>query len=75
VVRLEAARIETRHTHGTGCVFSAAITAGLARRVEILHAIRDAKTFITAAIREGFPLGSGHGPANPMHTLIRTAPG
>ena len=68
VVRLEAARIETRHTHGTGCVFSAAITAGLARRIEILKAIRDAKTFVTAAIREALPLGSGHGPANPMHT-------
>jgi len=68
VVRLEAARIETRHTHGTGCVFSAAITAGLARRIEILQAIRDAKTFVTAAIREALPLGSGHGPANPMHT-------
>ncbi len=75
VERLEAARIETRHTHGTGCVFSAAITAGLARRIEILQAIRDAKTFVTAAIREALPLGSGHGPANPMHTLIRTPPG
>ena len=75
VVRLEAARIETRHTHGTGCVFSAAITAGLARRIEILHAIRDAKAFVTAAIREALPLGSGHGPANPMHTVIRTPPG
>jgi len=75
VVRLEAARIETRHTHGTGCVFSAAITAGLARRIEILQAIRDAKTFVTAAIREALPLGSGHGPANPMHTLIHTPPG
>ncbi|HET9001305.1 MAG TPA: bifunctional hydroxymethylpyrimidine kinase/phosphomethylpyrimidine kinase [bacterium] len=75
VVRLEAARIETRHTHGTGCVFSAAITAGLARRIEILQAIRDAKAFVTAAIREALPLGSGHGPANPMHTVIRTPPG
>ncbi len=67
VERLEAARIETRHTHGTGCVFSAAITAGLARRVEILQAIRGAKTFVTAAIRAALPLGAGHGPANPMH--------
>jgi hydroxymethylpyrimidine/phosphomethylpyrimidine kinase len=75
VERLEAARIETRHTHGTGCVFSAAITAGLARRIEPLQAIRDAKTFVTAAIREALPLGSGHGPANPMHTWIRTLPG
>jgi hydroxymethylpyrimidine/phosphomethylpyrimidine kinase len=67
VERLEAPRIETRHTHGTGCVFSAAITAGLARGAPVPQAVRDAKMFITAAIREALPLGSGHGPANPMH--------
>ncbi len=67
IERLEAARIETRHTHGTGCVFSAAITAGLARGAPVPQAIRDAKVFITGAIREALPLGSGHGPANPMH--------
>lgn len=67
IERLEAPRIETRHTHGTGCIFSAAITAGLARGVAAPQAVRDAKVFITAAIREALPLGSGHGPANPMH--------
>ena len=74
VVRLEASRIETRHTHGTGCVFSAAIAAGLARGAAVPQAIRDAKTFITEAIREALSLGSGHGPANPMHTLVRRPP-
>ena len=64
---LEAPRVATRHTHGTGCVFSAAIAAGLAKGVPTRQAIRDAKTFITAAIREALPLGSGHGPANPLH--------
>jgi len=71
--RLEARRINTRHTHGTGCVFSAAITAGLARGVAIPQAIRDAKAFVTGAIRNALPLGSGHGPANPMHTWKRGA--
>jgi len=65
--RMEAPRLPTQHTHGTGCVFSAAITAGLARRVPVFEAIREAKGFITGAIREALPLGSGHGPANPMH--------
>jgi len=67
VERLEAPRIQTRHTHGTGCVFSAAITAWLARGTPVPEAVRRAKTFITEAIREGLPLGKGHGPANPMH--------
>lgn len=70
--RLEAPRILTAHTHGTGCVFSAAITAGLARGDEVRAAIREAKTFITRAIEEALPLGGGHGPANPMHTCAQT---
>lgn len=65
--RLEAPRIATRHTHGTGCVFSAAITAGLARGEDVVPAIRAAKEFITRAIEDALPLGHGHGPANPMH--------
>jgi hydroxymethylpyrimidine/phosphomethylpyrimidine kinase len=65
--RLEASRIETPHTHGTGCVFSAAITARLARGAEAPRAIHDAKSFITQAIAKALPVGSGHGPANPMH--------
>jgi hydroxymethylpyrimidine/phosphomethylpyrimidine kinase len=64
---LESPRLQTPHTHGTGCVFSAAITAGLAKGLEPLAAIRDAKAFITRAIENALPLGRGHGPANPMH--------
>ena len=66
---LEAARIATRNTHGTGCVFSAAITAGLARGVEVHAAIRAAKTFVTGAIEGALPVGTGHGPVNPMYRL------
>lgn len=63
-VYLEGSRIETRHTHGTGCTFSAAITAGLARGEDILEAMRTAKAFIQAAIEDGLGIGGGHGPTN-----------
>ncbi len=56
-----APRIESRNTHGTGCTFSAAITAGLARGQALGDAIRDAKAYVTRAIREGFAAGRGVG--------------
>jgi len=71
IERLEAARIETRNTHGTGCVFSAAIAAGLARGDDVRGAILAAKTFVTGAIEAALPLGGGHGPANPMYRGAR----
>lgn len=55
-------RIETRHTHGTGCTFSAAITASLATGVDLIEAVRRAKRYITEAIRNNPGLGSGSGP-------------
>jgi hydroxymethylpyrimidine/phosphomethylpyrimidine kinase len=63
---LDAERLDTPHTHGTGCVFSAAITAGLAKGKTVPQAVTAAKRFITAAIRHGFALGKGHGPTDPM---------
>lgn len=63
-VLLEGKRYETRHTHGTGCTFSAAITAGLAKGESMESAVRTAKDFITCAIREELGIGSGHGPTN-----------
>jgi hydroxymethylpyrimidine/phosphomethylpyrimidine kinase len=57
-----AARIETRHTHGTGCTFSAAITASLAAGDDLPEAVRRAKRYITEAIRRNPGLGSGAGP-------------
>ena len=59
-----ATRIATRHTHGTGCTYSAAITAGLAKGLALTEAIRAAKAFVTAAIRTNPGLGSGSGPLN-----------
>jgi hydroxymethylpyrimidine/phosphomethylpyrimidine kinase len=59
-----APRIETPHTHGTGCTYSAAITAGLAKRTPLVEAVRRAKLFITEAIRTNPGLGNGSGPVN-----------
>jgi hydroxymethylpyrimidine/phosphomethylpyrimidine kinase len=63
-----APRIATSHTHGTGCTYSAAVTAELAKGVELIEAIRLAKAFITAAIRTNPGLGAasegGSGPLN-----------
>ena len=59
-----APHIETRHTHGTGCTYSAAITAGLAQGLELIPAIARAKEFISRAIRTNPGLGRGCGPVN-----------
>jgi len=69
LVELESERIDTTNTHGSGCAFSAAITAGLARGASPLEAVREAKSFITDAIRHSLDLGHGHGPVNPVFGL------
>ena len=62
--RFPSERVGTKNTHGTGCVFSAAITAHLARGEELTSAITKAKAFITEAIRTNPGLGTGYGPTN-----------
>ncbi|HUP87135.1 MAG TPA: bifunctional hydroxymethylpyrimidine kinase/phosphomethylpyrimidine kinase [Acidimicrobiales bacterium] len=64
-VWLEGHRIAGRHTHGTGCVLSAAITAELARRRSVPEACLTAKRFVERAIAAGLELGAGVGPVNP----------
>lgn len=61
---LSGPRIETRNTHGTGCTFSSAIAAGLAKGYDTLKAIKKAKSYISMAIKESLSLGSGNGPTN-----------
>jgi hydroxymethylpyrimidine/phosphomethylpyrimidine kinase len=65
-VTLAAERISSRNTHGTGCTLSAAIAAYLARGEDLENAVRQAKTYITAALRAGaaYRLGNGHGPVH-----------
>lgn len=58
---LSASRLETRHSHGTGCALSAAVCAALAQGDSVPEACRRAKAFVTAAIAGSFPLGAGIG--------------
>ncbi|MFM9849963.1 MAG: bifunctional hydroxymethylpyrimidine kinase/phosphomethylpyrimidine kinase [Hyphomicrobiaceae bacterium] len=76
VVRLAAPRIETRHTHGTGCTLSAAIAALLARGEGLEAAVRTAKDYVSAAIAAGQELGVGHGsgPVDHLYAIRRGPP-
>jgi hydroxymethylpyrimidine/phosphomethylpyrimidine kinase len=69
---LRGERIETRCTHGTGCTFSAAIAAGLARGMEPLAAVRAAKRYLTEAMRAGYEVGAGYSPVNHFHAGIQS---
>lgn len=62
-------RLRTKHTHGTGCTFSAAITAYLANGFGLIESVKHAKTFVTAAIGKSLKIGQGQGPVNPLHAL------
>lgn len=62
-------RIETNNTHGTGCTYSAAITAYMSQGVSLIEAVKKAKNFVTAAIQHSFSLGNGSGPTN--HWALR----
>jgi hydroxymethylpyrimidine/phosphomethylpyrimidine kinase len=70
VVVIPGRRIKTENTHGSGCAFSAAITARLARGDEPLAAVRAAKVFIQAAIENALDIGAGPGPVNPLFDLV-----
>jgi hydroxymethylpyrimidine/phosphomethylpyrimidine kinase len=59
-----APRISTKNTHGTGCTYSAAIAAFLAKGLPVNEAVHQAKDYLTGAIQHSFSLGTGHGPLN-----------
>lgn len=65
VRRVSSPRIETPHTHGTGCVLSAAIAANLAMGRRVEEAVEAGKGFVTEAIRAHLEIGEGIGPVNP----------
>jgi hydroxymethylpyrimidine/phosphomethylpyrimidine kinase len=65
-VTLPGERIDTEHTHGTGCMLSAAIATHLARGFGLEEAVRASKVFLTAAIRAGFAVGGGVSPPDPF---------
>ncbi len=69
VARLAAERIDTQNTHGTGCTLSSAIAAGLAKDLPLAEAVREAKAYVTAAIKasDRLTIGQGHGPVHHFH--------
>lgn len=71
VLRLAAARVRSRNTHGTGCTLSAAIAAQLAGGLALRDAVRAAKTYVTGAIHaaDELQVGHGHGPTHHFHAL------
>jgi hydroxymethylpyrimidine/phosphomethylpyrimidine kinase len=73
VVRVAAPRIATANTHGTGCTLSAAVAAGLAKGLDLAEAVREAKTYVTAAIAaaDRLAVGRGHGPLHHFHSFYR----
>ena len=62
-------RIDTPHTHGTGCTYASAIAANLAKGSDLIAAIRDAKAYVTEAIRGGLAIGGGHGPTDHFYFM------
>lgn len=66
---LRQPRVDTRHTHGTGCTLSAAIAAGLGLGRPLREAVRFAQAYLNQALRTGFGLGRGFGPPNHLHPL------
>ncbi|MGE7416266.1 bifunctional hydroxymethylpyrimidine kinase/phosphomethylpyrimidine kinase [Methylobacterium tarhaniae] len=69
ILRLEAPRIETRNTHGTGCTLSAAVAAGLARGLPLPEAAGAAKAYLSAALAasDRIRIGHGNGPVHHFH--------
>jgi hydroxymethylpyrimidine/phosphomethylpyrimidine kinase len=72
--RISSPRIDTVNTHGTGCTFSAAITANLALGIEPMSAVARAKEYLSGALLESFPIGAGHSPVNHFHAVPQIDP-
>jgi hydroxymethylpyrimidine/phosphomethylpyrimidine kinase len=69
LTRFEDVRIETRHTHGTGCTLASAIAAGLAQGMVLRDAVARARAYVRAAILAAPGFGRGHGPLDHGVTL------
>jgi hydroxymethylpyrimidine/phosphomethylpyrimidine kinase len=71
--RFETRRIDTKHTHGTGCTLSSAIACRLALGDSVADAVRSAKDYLTQAIMDAYPVGGGAGPVGHLNALYRKA--
>lgn len=63
-IAYKSERIDSKQTHGSGCTFASAVTAGLAKGYSIEEAVQEAKKFISIAIEQPLHIGSSHGPTN-----------
>ena len=64
LLELPQKRINTKNTHGTGCTFSSAITAELAKGQNYINSVKIAQKYVYSAIKTSVELGKGHGPLN-----------
>lgn len=62
-------RLNTPHTHGTGCTLASAIAAGLSQKMPLSSAVQRARDYVLKAIEQAPGLGHGHGPLYHMHTI------
>ena len=67
-----SARVDTKHTHGTGCTFSSAIASNLALGLPVCKAVERAKEYINAAIINAPKLGKGNGPTHHFHEMYKS---
>jgi len=70
--RFISPRIETVHTHGTGCTLASSIAAGIAQGMDLSSAVARARDYVLEAIRTAPGYGGGHGPLNHGHTVRQT---
>lgn len=73
IIELSGKRINTKNTHGTGCTLSSAIASGLALGLSVEVSVKNAKEYVTEAIRHSLEIGKGHGPTNHFHMLYEKA--
>ena len=71
ITKFSVPKLDVKTTHGTGCSFSAAIAAELAKKMDIPVAVENAKKIVTLGIKFGLNIGRGYGPVNPMAHLYR----
>lgn len=64
-------RIDTKNTHGTGCTYSSAIASNLALGLDLQEAVKNAKDYVTTAIRHSLAIGNGCGPTHHFYDLYK----
>lgn len=72
-LHLKSRRFDTKNTHGTGCTFSSALAAFLARGFSVDEALFGAKEYVSTAIEHSLSIGAGHGPTNHFYSLYKAA--